>query len=320
MTFTVIEEEFGSLHNPYSNDPKVDVKCIIHRIQETKSTASERHVFFVGESHTNEYDTQRRKNLISYIVNKGFWKFPKGVPKVIAERFGSVEAKHVYMKEPALASDLPDAFRKLRKPDVIGDEAKATGVFSKDELLNKQSGPASQSRNQWFAFAIMKAIADTAEKPVPIIVVCGADHEKYLRAALSDLAKSGYSGSVDVVWHYFPPAPDTVKPKDEVLASFKFSTANLVPAGYIRSRMNDAELIKLESGHLKKPLTLEVIAPFMVIDEVWALFLNDKSDADYIRDQLESTGKTSITLTADTPAIVEKVSGPTEIEERWPSD
>ena len=40
MKFEMVEEKFGSKLQPYSNNPKTDVECILARIEELKSNAS----------------------------------------------------------------------------------------------------------------------------------------------------------------------------------------------------------------------------------------------------------------------------------------
>jgi hypothetical protein len=316
MKFAVVEETFGSTSNRYSNNPTTDVDCILRRIGELKSSATDRHVVFVGEGHDNKYDTSRRATLLAEIANHGQKHFPNGLPKVVAERFGDVASDDVHMKEPNIAEDLPTEFTALRKPN-IHEEDRATGVLTKSEKDSKLSGPASQSRNQWFAYAIMQTIQKTASEPVPIVVVCGDDHAPFVSAALSDLAKNGYPSSAEVLWHHFPSATDAVQPMNQVQAAFNFGLNGKTPVGFIDGKVSDAHLILLAEGSLPEPFGVQLTTPYSFGGKGWALFFSSDVRAEAVRKMVAQSGKQSLRITADHPCRTLEIKSGNDILPEW---
>jgi hypothetical protein len=319
--FTKFEEQFGSKQQPYSNSGTTDATCILRRVQECRPQGNERHVFFVGESHNNRYDIDRRRWLILTVRKDDSFReyFPDGnLPKIIAERFPDVQLSHVCRKEPNLADDIPEAFRKLHKAGE-SDPNKAAGVITKAERLCTISGSNNQSRNQWLAWAIMMTIQKTWEKRVAIIVVCGDEHERFVTDALKDLVKQGYQSTVEVVWHHFPSAPDTGTTKDESLTEFKFSLDGKTPVGFILGKNGDSSLIKLAEGIIKTQFTLklECASALGNREEGWAVFLDDDQKATPIRSQVSAEGKMMYTLTPAEPVRVLKIDK-NKIDEDWP--
>jgi hypothetical protein len=316
MKFTMVEETFGSKSNRYSNSPTTDVECILRRIGEFKSSATDRHVVFVGEGHDNRYDTSRRATLLSEIAKNGQKHFPNGVPKVVSERFGDVASKDVDMKEPDIADDLPKEFTALRKPN-IQEEERATGVLTKSETERKLSGPASQSRNQWFAYAIMQTIQKSSSEPVPIVVVCGDDHAPFVSAALSDLAKNGYPSSVGVLWHHFPSATDAVQPMTQVQSAFNFDLNGKTPAGFIEGKVEDAHLVLLAEGILPEPFGVQLTTPFSFGGKGWALFFKSDTRAAAVRGMVAKSGKQTIRITADQPCRTLEIKSRDDVLAEW---
>lgn len=312
MKFEKVDESFGSKSSPYTNDPATDVECILGRIKEFDSRGPKRHVVFVGEGHDNKYDTGRRAKLIDEIRSHGKEHFQDAVPKVVAERFRDVPSGHVHLKEPDLADDLPKAFTALRKPT-----NQSTGEFSESEKQLNMSGPASQSRNQWFAFAIMKTIAESWDKAVPIIVACGDDHEPFVSAALSDLAKNGYGSEAEIVWHHFPSAPAAVQPMNQVQVQFEFDLQGMIPVGFIRGNSTDEKLIQLAKGHLQKDFTVHLAPAYVIEDDGWALFFKDKPYADTVRQKVISSAPYLVGLKPNNPVRVVRLNSPKDIQSDW---
>jgi hypothetical protein len=304
MKFSIATQTFGSRLESYSNNVARDVDIVLSKIAGIDTRGSARHVVFIGETHGNRYDEGRRAAVIMSIHLGGRALFPNGVPAVIAERFEDVDVTTVNAKEPQLPEGLPPQITAIGKSGSNTDTGR--GYISLSEQGAKMASSFNQIRNHWFINEVFAQINRMKARPVPIVIACGDDHAPYLVHIFSELSKSGYGGDIEIIWHHFISAPETVASASPRLPPFDITGWSA--AGFVRGFIRSPSLIKLEGFFEPEPFKIELVPAWATDNQGWAIYLRDRVKNDARRAEVESGKPHSFTYSSNKPLRVVRIT------------